>query len=381
MADTRCPMPDYVRSMSERERAEIPERFRWHLGDLYPSVEAWHEAREKIEAALPALRAFEGRLGESASVLADALETESDLRRQLSRVGVYASLLADEDTRASMPQGMRQQVIQLAASLGAEAAYLEPEILALPAGAVETYLSAEPRLAPFRFMLEDIRRRAAHTLPSGEERVLAETARIAGSASTIFTVFSNADFPYPTVRLSDETDVRLTPPAFAASRASANRDDRRLVMSAYFEALAGFGRTFGTTMNASTQKAWFFAKTRRYESSLAAALDGSNIPVQVYTRLVQGVNRHLPTFHRYLRLRARMLGVPELHYYDLYAPLVGSVTRTYTPEEAEQHVLASLAPLGSEYVAVVARAFNERWIDLYPTAGKRSGAYSPRGGL
>jgi len=362
--------------MSERERAEIPEQHRWSLADLYPSVEAWQLARQAIEAALPELRAFAGRLGVSAAMLAGALEKESDLRRELSRVGVYASLLADEDTRAAMPQGMRQQVVQLAASFGAEAAYLEPEILALPAGTIESYLAAEPRLAPYRFALEDIQRRAAHTLPPGEERLLAETARIAGSASNIFTVFSNADFPYPTVRLSDGTDARLTPPAFAAHRASANRDDRRLVMSAYFEALGGYGRTFGTTMNASTQKAWFFAKTRRYESSLAAALDGSNIPMPVYTRLVQGVNRHLPSFHRYLRLRARMLGVPELHYYDLYAPLVASVTRTYTAEEAEQHVVEAMAPLGDEYVSVLRRAFANRWIDLYPSAGKRSGAYS-----
>jgi oligoendopeptidase F len=213
-------------------------------------------------------------------------------------------------------------------------------------------------------------------LPPGEERVLAETARIAGSASNIFTVFSNADFPYPTVKLTDGTDVRLTPAAFAASRASANRDDRRLVMSTYFEALAGFGRTFGTTMNREHTEGLVLRQDAPLRLVVGAALDGSNIPIPVYTRLVQGVNRHLPTFHRYLRLRARMLGVSELHYYDLYAPLVASVARTYTPEEAQQHVLASLAPLGDEYVAVAARAFDERWIDLYPTAGKRSGAYS-----
>ena len=364
---------------SERERAEIPDKFRWNLEDLYPSVQAWHDAREQIEAGLPRLRAFEGRLGESAAVMADAFDCEADLRRQLSRVAVYASLLADEDTRAAMPQGMRQQVVQLAASLGAEAAYMEPEVLRLADDTVNNYLITEPRLAPYRFALEDIRRRAAHTLPPGEERVLAETARIAGAPSSIFTVFSNADFPYPTVRLSDGAEVRLTPAAFTAHRASANRDDRRLVMSSYFEALSGFGRTFGTTMNASTQKAWFYAKTRRYESSLAAALDGSNIPIPVYTRLVQGVNRHLPSFHRYLRLRARMLGLSELHYYDLYAPLVASVSRQYTPDEAQQHILAAMAPLGDAYVSVLARAFNERWIDVYPSAGKRSGAYSHGG--
>ena len=151
-------------------------------------------------------------------------------------------------------------------------------------------------------------------------------------------------------------------------------------MSAFFTALGGFGRTFGTTMNSNVQKSPFYAKARKYPSNLEAALDGPNIPTSVYTRLIDGVNRNLPTFHRYLRLRKRMMGITDsLHYYDLYAPLVADVNLRYTPEEAEKHVLASVAPLGADYASVVQRAFDERWIDFFPTEGKRSGAYSNGG--
>ncbi len=165
-------------------------------------------------------------------------------------------------------------------------------------------------------------------------------------------------------------------------RTSPNRDDRKLAMSSFFGALGGFRRTFGTTMNSEVQKLSFFAKARNYPSSLEAALDGPNIPVSVYTHLVDGVNRNLPTFHRYLKLRKRMLGVSDdLHYYDLYAPLVADVDLKYTADQAERHVLAAVAPLGADYAAVVQRAFNERWIDFYPTEGKVSGAYSNGGAV
>src|SRR5690606_23835450 len=194
-----------------------------------------------------------------------------------------------------------------------------------------------------------------------------------------YNILTNADFPYPTVTLSDGTAVRINQANYSALRASRNRADREAVMSAFFTSLGSFGRTLGSTMNASVQRAMFQARARKYASTLDSSLNGPNIPVAVYTRLVDGVNRHLPSFHRYLNLRKRMLGVDELHYYDLYAPLVDSVDLSYTPEEAAVHVKAAMAPLGTEYVDALARAFDERWIDWYPTSGKRSGAYSNDG--
>jgi oligoendopeptidase F len=360
----------------ERQRADVPPEHTWNLADLYPSMDAWRAAKQRTSAAIPALKSFEGRLGSSAATLADALEATYRLDKELSRVYVYASLLADQDTRDSAAEAMRREMVQIAAAFSAASSYIEPEVLRFPDGQVTRFLAAEPRLQPYAFYLKDIERREAHTLSPAEEKLLADAGPLAGAPQSIYTILTNADFPYPTVTLSDGSTVTVTQANFTAFRASPNREDRQRVMAAYFQTLGRFGRTLGTTMNGSVQRALFFANARKYESSLGASLDRPNIPLSVYSRLVDGVNANLASFHRYLRLRKRMLGVSELHYYDLYAPLVGSVSLTFTPEEAQRHILTAMAPLGREYTDVLSRAFQERWIDLFPTPGKRSGAYS-----
>ena len=360
----------------ERERSQIPEQYRWDLRAVYPSADAWRAARENLTAGLVLLTIFQGKLDDSPATLADALDLRYGLAQQLARLSAYASMLADQDMRDAGREGMRQEMVRLGAAFDARASYLEPEILRLGGATIQRFLAAEPRLGFHRFYLEDVARRAPHTLSVNEERILAAAAPVAGASSSVFDILSNTDFPYPTVALSSGRTVKVTQAAFDRLRASPDRQDRRNTMSAYFRSLGAFSRTFGAIMNGSVQRALFFSRARRYRSSLEMTLDGSNIPVSVYTSLIEGVERSLPTFHRYLALRKRMLGVAELHYYDLYAPLVSSVNLQYTPEQAQEHVLAAIAPLGPDYVAVVRRAFNERWIDFFPSPGKRSGAYS-----
>ena len=369
-----------VTTLESRTREAIEDRYKWNLADLYAGEETWRAEKVRLTAELPAIRGFEGTLGQSAARLADALERLSSLDKELSRLYVYASMLSDEDTRAAGPQGMQQEMQQIYAEFAAQASFVEPEVLRIGAPTIESFLAAEPRLAIYRFYLQDISRRATHTLSDSEERLLADAAPMAGSAGNIYGILSNADFPYPTITLSDGTTARVDQAGYAELRARASRDDRRNAMSAFLTSLGGFARTFGSTMNAEVQKVLFYSRARKYESNVAMALDSANIPVSVYTRLIDGVNAHLPVFHRYLRLRRRMMGLADdLHYYDLYAPLVASVNLSYTPDEAERHILASFAPLGGDYVAVVRRAFAERWIDFYPNEGKRSGAYSNGG--
>jgi oligoendopeptidase F len=363
----------------ERDRSRIPDRFKWKIEDLYPSDDAWRAAKDKLTKDLSLIDEFKGRLALSPATLADALDTIARLDKELSRQYTYAMLLADVDTRAAGPQGMRQEMQQLASAFSARASFVEPEVLRMPEGTLVRFLAQEPRLTPHRFALEDIQRRAAHTLSDREEQLLASMGPVAGSASNVYTLISNADFPFPMVTLSDGRSVKVDQSAFADLRALPNRQDRQQVMSAFFTALGGFSRTFGATMNGEVEKVKFYAEARHYPSALALALDGPNIPESVYTRLIDGVNRRLPAFHRYLGLRKRMMGLEELHYYDLYAPLVGSVNLEYTPEQAQELVIAAVAPLGAEYQNVIQRAFNERWIDLLPSEGKRSGAYSTGG--
>ncbi len=364
----------------ERDRAKVADEYKWNLADIYPDAAAWRKQKETVTAQIPKLREFRGKLGSSPQSLASALEMTTRLNKELTRLYVYASMLADTDTRVSEPQGMQQEMQQIYAQFGAEASFIEPEVLKVGTATIEKFIGAEPRLKSYTFYLRDIVRRAPHTLTDAEEKLLADAAPLAGSASNIYGILTNADFPYPTITISDGRMVKVDQAGYSELRTSKNRNDRKAAMSSFFGSLGAFSRTFGTTINSEVQKVLFYARARKYTSNLEASLDPANIPVTVYTRLVAGVNRHLPTFHRYLKLRKRMMEISDdLHYYDLYAPLVSSVDLRYSPEEAQKHVLAAFAPLGGDYQAVVHRAFKERWLDWQPTEGKRSGAYSNGG--
>jgi len=360
----------------ERDRAKIPDKYKWNLTDIYPSKQAWRSAKEQLAKELPQMKMFQGKLGTSAAMLANALDKYFGFDKELSRLYVYAQMLSDQDTRDAAHLGMKQEMIQLAAAEAAEVAFLEPEILRFEKGKVDKFIRSEPRLKVYRFYLEDVARRSAHTLSAAEEKLLADMGPLAGASSSTYGILSNADFPFPSVTLSDGKAVKLDQAAFADLRALPNRSDREKVMSAFFGALGHFSGTFGTTMNGEVQKVLLQSKARKYESALEYSLNGPNIPVSVYMRLIDGINKNLPAFHRYLKLRQRILGVDQLHYYDLYAPLVGSVELTSTPEQAQKLVLEAVAPLGSEYISTVQRAYDNRWIDLFPNEGKRSGAYS-----
>jgi oligoendopeptidase F len=364
----------------ERDRARVEPKYTWNLADIFPDVAAWRTAKARVQAEMPQIATFAGTLGSSPQALADALDLRARLDKELSRLYVYASMTADQDTRLSEPQGMQQEMQQLHAEFSALASYMQPEILRVGGPAIEGFIAAEPRLATHAFPLRDVIRRAAHTLTDAEEKILADAQPLAGSAPNIYGILANADFPYPTITISDGRAVKLDQAGYAELRTLPNRADRELAMSTFFNALGGFRRTFGTTMNSSIQRALFYSKARKYASTLEASLDHYNIPLSVYTRLIDGVHRHLPTFHRYLRLRKRMLEISgDLHYYDLYAPLVASVNLRYTPDQAQHHVVTAMRPLGTDYVSVLKRAFAERWLDWYPAEGKRSGAYSNGG--
>ena len=360
----------------ERDRSKIPDQYKWDLTAIYPSDQAWRAAKDQFVAELPKVRELQGTLASSPKHLADVLELSSHLEKELNRLFVYAGLISDQDTRVSAYQAMKQEMLQLGAKFGAETAFIEPEILKIDKATIDRFVAEEPRLKVYRQYLDDIQRRRAHTLDDAEEKLLAGAGVMAGAPASIFGIFADADFPYPTVVLSDGKSVKLDKAAFSLYRAGSSREDRQKVMAAFFGALGAYSGTYGSLLNAKMQGAAFYARSHKYGSVLEASLDGPNIPTSVYMRLIEGVNRNLPTFHRYLKLRKRMMGLQELHYYDLYAPLVQSVELKYTVEESQRNILTALAPLGPEYAAGAKRAFTERWIDLYPSTGKTSGAYS-----
>jgi len=361
--------------VQNRSRASIEDKYKWNLADIYPSDAAWQSAKDKAAGEIPAMGQFQGRLLSSAATLSDAMDRMFSISKDLGRLSTYANLLADQDTRDGRHQSMRQEMSQLRSAFSTQVAYVAPEILGGDRASLRRFLDSEPRLANYRFYLEEVIRGAAHTLSEKEEKILASSGQLARGPGNAYSILSNADFPYPTVTLSDGKSIKLDQSAYSDLRALPNRADRETVMSAFLKSLGSFNGTFGALINGEVQKELFYSTARNYPSSLEMALDGPNIPVSVYHHLIDGVNRNLPAFHRYLKLRQRMLGVDTLHYYDLYAPLVPSLKMEYKPEEAQKHILSALAPLGASYLSVIEKAFSENWIDLLPSEGKRAGGY------
>lgn len=356
-------------------REELPDKYKWDLTDLYASDEVWRVEKERVQQEMQQVAQYRGKLTQSAGLLLEALELNADLTKELVRLVSYASMKADQDTRVTKYAGMNQEMQQLFAQYGALLSYMEPELLTLDEARLAGFFTEEKGLEVYRFYLSDLLRKRAHRGSEEMEKVMAYASLMSDNAANIYNIFSNADFPYPELELKGEK-VKLNPANFALHRESEDREVRAIVFETFFGKLHEFQRTYGAQLYGNLNAALFASLARNYGSTLEMALDEGHIPTDVYHNLVKNVNANLETFHRYLNLRKRMLGLDTLHYYDLYAPLVEQVDLAYSVEEAIEHVLKSLEPLGAEYVEVSKKAFNERWIDMYPNEGKRSGAYS-----
>jgi oligoendopeptidase F len=359
-----------------RERAEVPAEHAWRLEDLYASDEAWNESKQKLAAQFSQITKYKGQLTTSASDLLACLSFNSEISKELSRLHCYAGMKSDQDTRSSKYLAMKQQMEQSATDYSSNASFIEPEIARMDKDKIDAFIAKEPGLRVFKMYLYDILRTKAHKLSEQEEKILAEAGLLAIAPSSIYGVFSNAEFPYPQVKLSDGTIARLNKAGYALYRAVPNRSDREAVFQAFWGAVNEFRQTFGVQLYANVRSDIFYAHTRHYRSCLESALDKDNIHIQVYLALIENVHNNLDSFHRYLNLKKRMLGVDSLKYSDVYAPAVKDVDLRYSFEQAKQLVLDSVRPLGPDYCAVVRQAFDNRWIDVYPSPGKRAGAYS-----
>ena len=360
----------------EKSRDQIPEQYKWNLKDLYPSIEDWRKNKGELQVKMEKFSNYKGKLGQSGRMLQEALEYYSILAKDLGRLNAYATMLSDEDKRLAAPLGMEQEMTQLSTDFDKITAFGEPEILSIPAETMTRFFKEEPGLAEYRQFIDNIQRRKAHTLSESEEAIIAESGLIAGTAQNIYSILSNADLPRPTVKLSDGREVTLDAAGYATNRFSPVREDRIKVFNTFFTSLNDFRRTFGTQLNGEVQKNIFYKNVRKYNSCLESSLDRNNVPASVYYKLIENVNKNLPVLHRYMKLRQRMLGIDTLHYYDMYPSLIKNVPLNYSYDEATDIVKKALAVLGKDYTATLDRAYKERWIDVYPSTGKRFGAYS-----
>lgn len=350
------------------------ENDHWNLADLYATPDAWHADSKKLDAQLKDLDACKGKLGQSAAHFKECLGLYSDIYKRYSRLASYSSQLHDEDTGANAGQALNQESDVLGSKVDEATSFLRPEVLKLGAAKVNGFFKQDKSLDVYRHTIDSILRAAPHTLDAKGETIVAQFGLATNAGQSVYGILSGADMPWPTVKLSDGSEVKIDQAAYTKYRAAPNRDDRKKVFDAFWGKWKEFEHTYGVTFYEQLKKEAVYTKVRNYPDSLTRALDGNNLPPAVYNMLIEQTNANLPTLHRYFKLRAKMLGVSELHYYDIYTPLVVSKAE-YPIEQGKEMMLASVKPLGDDYVAAMSEGLKHRWMDVYPRPRKRSGAY------
>ena len=347
----------------------------WDLSDLYRSDAAWEAERLALLNAIPALRKQRGTLGRSAAAMRAALQAQSDISKRASRLYTYASLKADEDRRVAANQERKQKAQDVFTALGEATAWTNPEVVAIGPKKVNAFIAADQVLrTKFAFGLRDTLRLAPHTLSSTEEQLLASAGTPLAGPEDIRDQLASSDIPRPTVKLSDGREIRLDDQGYTIARQAQNRADRKLVFDKFWASYKAFESSLGAALGSQIKGALFTAKARHYDSALQASLDGGNVPEAVYRTLIAETNRGLPVLQRYFELRRRMLGLPDIGYWDLYPPLVTS-DRSYSLAEMRQLTIEAVKPLGPDYERQFADVTSRRWMDPLPRPGKASGAY------
>ncbi len=359
---------------AEAAEAEASQQQAWDLSDLFASLDAWEAERQALLEILPTLEAHQGKLGQDAKSLLAASDAISAFSKRLARLAVYAGLNADENLKIPETQERRGLAQSLGARFGQTISYVAPEILAVGAERIESFIAAEPGLAKHAFDLRDTLRQAPHILGQEAEQVMALTGDVTPGASRIYGILANSDVKWPTVTLGTGEEVTLSQAGYTKHRASQSRTDRKLVFDTFWSKWKDYENTFGQVLDTHVKSQVFNARARHYDSAVAASLDNSNVPVAVYYALIEAVNEGLPTLHRYFRLRQRMLGLDDLHYYDIYPDMV-ALEKSYSIADAKVLTLAAAEPLGDEYIDMLNRGFAGQWMHVFPQPGKRSGAY------
>ena len=359
-----------------RQRCEIPEEDKWAVEDIYPSDEAWEEDLAKLQLEQELLVSFAGHLGESGQKLFDFLSNTERVNELVGKLAGYCMRKADEDTRVAKYQGMVGKFYGIVVGLGAATSYETPEIMAISDEQMDAFYAECPALERYRRYLTNMRRMKAHTLSASEEKLLAAAGEMANAPNSIYGMFADADIKFQAAVDAEGKEHPLSQGTFIACEESSDRVLRKSAYENLYNGFAGFKNTAAGLLNAQNKQLKFFAEARHYDSAFEAALDGTNVPTSVYLNLIEAVHQNMDKMHRYVRLRKKLLGVDELHFYDIYTPLLPADETKIPFAEAKQTVYDSLAPLGEDYRKILKEGFENRWIDVYQNEGKRSGAYS-----
>ncbi len=359
-----------------RKREEIPVEDTWAVEDMYATDEAWEETLASLAPVQEKAVTYAGRLAESAETLYEYLEQDEQVDVIISRLANYCMRCHDVDTRNPKYQAMVGKFMGTMVAMNAATSFVTPELMAIPDETLEQFYKDCPKLERYRRALTSLRRRRAHTLSAAEEKILAAAGEMANAPQDIFGSFSNADMTFPDAVDSNGNKHPLSHGTFVRLEENPDRQLRKNAYETLYHTIGGFKNTAASLLNAQNKKLKFYAETRKYPNAFEAALDGTNVPTSVYLNLIEAVHQNMDKMHRYVRLRKKLLGVDELHFYDVYMPLLSDVDKNIPFADAKQTVYDALHPLGDDYRAVLKEGFENRWIDVYENEGKRSGAYS-----
>jgi len=359
-----------------RIRSEIPLEDTWALEDLYATDAAWEAELETIADDQSWLTGFAGGLGESAEKLLHYLQCMEQVNAKAELLANYCMRKSDEDTRNGTYQAMVGKFMNVIVALSAATSFETPELMAISEEQLERFYQEEPGLERYRRYLTDLRRRKEHVLSPAEEKLLAAAGEMAQAPDSIYGAFADADITFPDAIDSEGNKHPLTQGTFIACEESPDRTLRKGAYENLYHGFEGFKNTAAAILNAQGKQLKFFADARKHPSTLEASLDRTNVPTSVYLNLIEAVHQNLDKMHRYVRLRKKLLGVEELHFYDIYTPLLADVDKKIPFAQAKQTVYEGLEPLGEDYRKILKEGFENRWIDVYENVGKRGGAYS-----
>ena len=371
-----CSSPESAEAAQLPARSAIPAESRWSLEDIYPSDDAWQIDFDRIKTLMPQIASYQGKLDQSAANLLDCLTLRDELGITSGKVFAYARMRRDENTADSKYQATTSRTESLLAEAGAATAFIEPDILSMPDEKLASLRQSEPRLAPYNFYFDNLLRQKKHILSPAEEALLSKMSEVGHAPENIFTMLARADLKFPEIKDEKGKSVHLSEGRYRTFIMSADRRVRQEAFQKLFSTYNQYRNTWAATLGGSVKKNIFYASARKYDSALAAALESENVPVSVYTRLIDTVSENLAPLHRYVALKKKLLGLTEIHMYDLYVPLVPDMHITLPYDEARTLVKNGLTPLGEEYAGLLDKALSSRWIDVYENQGKQSGAYS-----
>ena len=358
------------------ERSQIAEQDKWAIHDIYATDELWEADLQKAKDLIPVISGYAGKLGESAKTLLAFLKLTEEIEVLADALGNYATRRSDEDARVSKYQAMVGSLMSAFVALNAASSFSTPELMAISDETMERFYAECPELERYRRYLNDIRRRRAHVLSPAEEKLLAAAGEMANAPDTIYGMFSNADLTFPDAVDAEGNRHPLSQGTYISYMESSDRVLRRSAFENLYRTYGSYKNTIAAILAAQVKQLQFFADARKYGSAMEASLDVTNVPTEVYTNLIEAVHKNMDKMYRYVALRKKLLGVDELHMYDLYTPLVEGIDKKASIDEAKQTVYDALAPLGDGYRKILKEGFDNRWIDVYENAGKRSGAYS-----